>query len=95
MFKEKFDKKPITLLESNPDFVDEVRELHRANFRDRAWKLDHDLIKLLFTDKEVEAKFFNTLPSNPHALACAWAKRTTLSFGTAEKAKQVKGLRAK
>ncbi len=61
MSKEKFDKKLIDLLESNPDFVDEAGELHRANVRDRAWKLDHDLIKLLLTDKEIEAKFFKEI----------------------------------
>ena len=61
MSKEKFDKKLIDLLESNADFVDEAGELHRANVRDRAWKLDHDLIKLLLTDKEIEAKFFQEI----------------------------------
>ena len=61
MSKENFDKKLIKLLESNPDFVDEVGELHRANVRERAWKLDDDLIKLLLTDKEVEAKFFREI----------------------------------
>ncbi len=61
MAKEKFDQKLIKLLESNPDFVDEAGELHRANVRDRAWKLDHDLIKLLLTDKEVESKFFKEI----------------------------------
>ena len=61
MSKEKFDKKLIKLLESNPDFVDEAGELHRANVRERAWKLDYDLIKLLLTDKEVEAKFFQEI----------------------------------
>ena len=61
MSKEKFDKKLIDLLESNADFVDEAGELHRANVKDRAWKLDHDLIKLLLTDKEIEAKFFKEI----------------------------------
>ena len=61
MSKEKFDQKLIKLLESNPDFVDEAGEMHRANVRERAWKLDHDLIKLLLADKEVEAKFFTDI----------------------------------
>ena len=61
MSKEKFDKRLIRLLESNPDFVDEAGEFHRANIRERAWKLDHDLIKLLLTDKEIEAKFFKEI----------------------------------
>ena len=61
MSKEKFDKKLIELLESNPDFVDEAGALHRANVRERARKLDHDLIKLLLKDKEIEAKFFKEI----------------------------------
>ncbi|MYC74254.1 site-specific DNA-methyltransferase, partial [Candidatus Poribacteria bacterium] len=61
MSKEKFDKKLIKLLESNPDFVDKAGSLHRANVRERAGKLDPDLIKLLLTNKEVEAKFFKEI----------------------------------
>ncbi len=61
MSKEKFDQKLIKLLESNPDFVDDAGELLRAKVTDRAWKLDHDLIKLLLKDKEVETKFFKEI----------------------------------
>ena len=61
MSKEKFDKKLIKLLESNPNFLDDAGELHRANVRERAWKLDPDLIKLLLTDKEIENKFFKEI----------------------------------
>ena len=61
MSKENFDKKLITLLETNPDFLDDAGELHRANVRERAWKLDLDLIKLLLTDKEIESKFFKEI----------------------------------
>ena len=61
MPEEKFDKKLIKLLESNPDFVDEAGELHRANVRERAWKLDPDLIRLLLKEKEIEAKFFKEI----------------------------------
>ncbi|MCY4553690.1 MAG: hypothetical protein OXC79_08445 [Candidatus Poribacteria bacterium] len=61
MSKEKFDQKLIKLLESNPDFVDEAGVLHRANVRERARKLDSNLIKLLLTDQEVETKFFKEI----------------------------------
>ncbi len=61
MSKEKFDKKLIKLLESNPDFIDDTGALLRANVRERAWKLDPALIKLLLKDKEVEAKFFKEI----------------------------------
>ena len=61
MSKENFDKKLIKLLESNPDFVDEAGVLHRANIRERARKLDPDLIKLLLTDKDIETQFFKEI----------------------------------
>ena len=61
MSKERFDQKLIKLLESNSNFVDGAGKLLRANVRERAWKLDHDLIKLLLTDKEIETKFFKEI----------------------------------
>jgi len=61
MRKENFDQKLIKLLESNPDFVDNTGTLHSAAIRERAWKLDPELIKLLITDKKVEAKFFREI----------------------------------
>ena len=61
MSKEKFDKKLIKLLESNRDFVDEAGKLHRAKVREYALELNHNLIKLLLTDKEVEQKFFKEI----------------------------------
>ena len=54
-------EKLIKLLESNPDFVDEAGALHHAKVRDSAWELSEDLIKLLLTDKEIEAKFFKEI----------------------------------
>ncbi len=45
MSKEKFDKKLIKRLESNPDFVDEAEEFHRAKVRDSALELNKALIK--------------------------------------------------
>ncbi len=61
MGKEKFDQKLIKLLESNSNFVDGAGTLHRANVRERARKLDPELITLLLTDKEIEAKFFTEI----------------------------------
>ena len=61
MPKENFNEKLIALLKTNPDFTDESGELLPAAVKDHAWKLDHDLIKLLLTDKEVEAKFFKEI----------------------------------
>ena len=61
MPKENFNEKLIALLKTNPDFTDESGELLPAAVKDHAWKLDHNLIKLLLTDKEVEAKFFKEI----------------------------------
>ncbi|MYB96727.1 site-specific DNA-methyltransferase [Candidatus Poribacteria bacterium] len=61
MRKPDFNQKLIKLLESNPNFVDGAGSLHRANVRDRAWKLDPELISLLLTDQEIEAKFFTEI----------------------------------
>ena len=47
MSKEKFDKKLIKRLESNPDFVDEAEELHRAKVWDSALELNKATNRLL------------------------------------------------
>ena len=56
-----FNDKLIDLLKTNPDFVDEEGELVTAAAIHSAWQNDHDLVKLLLSDKEIEAKFFNEL----------------------------------
>lgn len=49
------------LLKTNPNFVDDEGELLLAAVQDRAWKLDHDLIRLLLSDDEMKAKFFDEI----------------------------------
>ena len=61
MSKENFNEKLITLLKTQPDFLDESGELILAAVRDRAWRLDHNLIKLLLTDENVKATFFDEI----------------------------------
>lgn len=56
-----FNSKLITLLKSNPNLVDDNGELLIAAVQDRAWKIDHDLIKLLLSDDEIKAKFFDEI----------------------------------
>jgi adenine-specific DNA-methyltransferase len=51
----------IDLLKTNQKFVDDEGELLLAAVQDHAWKIDHDLIKLLLTKKEIKAKFFNEI----------------------------------
>ena len=56
-----FNEKLINLLKTEPRFVDDTGELIPAAVRDHAWQLDHGLIRLLLTDKEIKAKFFDDI----------------------------------
>ncbi|MCD6327685.1 site-specific DNA-methyltransferase [bacterium] len=56
-----FNAKLISILKTDPRFVDDQGELVRAAVQDRAWKIDHDLVKLLLSDKEIKAKFFEEI----------------------------------
>ena len=58
MEKQTFHAKLIALLKSGPDYVDESGELLRARLIDHAYKLDHNLIRLLLTENEIAEKFF-------------------------------------
>jgi len=53
-----FNRKLIDLLKTNHDLVDDEGELLIAAVQDQAWKIDHDLIKLLLSDEEIKSKFF-------------------------------------
>ena len=44
---ENFHEKLINLLKTDPRFVDDEGELVKAAVMDRAWKIDHDLVRLL------------------------------------------------
>jgi len=48
-------------MKTNPNFVDEEGELLLTAIQDHAWKLDHDLIKLLLDEGEIKAKFFDEI----------------------------------
>ena len=61
MQKENFNEKLNTLLKSHPGFIDESGELLPAAVKDHAWQLDHELIKLLLTDEEIKATFFDEI----------------------------------
>ena len=56
-----FNEKLIALLKTNPNFVDESGELLPAAVKDHAWRLDHNLIKLLLTHPEIQATFFDEI----------------------------------
>ena len=56
-----FNTKLTDLLKNDPRFVDDEGELVLAAVQDRAWKIDHDLVKLLLSDKEIKAKFFDEI----------------------------------
>ena len=61
MPKENFNEKLIALLKEKSDFLDDAGELIPAAVRDHAWRLDHDLIKLLLTDNKIKATFFDEI----------------------------------
>ena len=61
MPKQNFNGKLTALLKTYPDFLDDARELIPAAIRDHAWQLNHDLIKLLLTDYEIKATFFDEI----------------------------------
>ncbi len=61
MSKQNFNDKLIALLKTHPDFTDESGELIPAAVKDHAWKLDHNLIKLLLTDSEIKRTFFDEI----------------------------------
>ena len=57
----RFDEKLIALLETDARFLDEEGELIKAAVIDRAWKVDHDLVRLLIGDADIKAKFFDEI----------------------------------
>jgi adenine-specific DNA-methyltransferase len=56
-----FTAKLTDLLKRDKRFVDDEGDLLLAAVQDRAWKIDHELVKLLISDKEVKAKFFDEI----------------------------------
>lgn len=56
-----FYTKLTDLLKTNPNFVDDEGELLLAAVQDKAWKIDHDLIRLLLSDPELKVKFFDEI----------------------------------
>ena len=61
MPKQNFNEKLIARLKTNPDFIDESGELLPAAVKDHAWKLDHNLIRLLLSDPEIKSTFFDEI----------------------------------
>lgn len=56
-----FNSKLIDMLKTNHNLVDDEGELLLAAVQDRAWKIDRDLVKLLLSDKDIKAKFFDEI----------------------------------
>ena len=54
-----FNEKLINLLKDDSRFIDDEDELIKAAVIDRAWKVDHELVRLLLSDEEIKAKFFD------------------------------------
>lgn len=56
-----FNEKLVELLRTDSRFVDDEGELVKAAVIDRAWKIDRDLVKLLLSNSEIKAKFFDEI----------------------------------
>ena len=56
-----FQEKLIALLKSDARFVDDAGELVTAAVTDRAWKIDHGLVRLLLSCAAIKAKFFDEI----------------------------------
>ena len=56
-----FNEKLINLLKTDLRFVDDNGQLIPAAVQDRAWKIDHSLIKLLLSNDEIKTKFFEEI----------------------------------
>lgn len=56
-----FNTKLVNLLKTDPRLVDDEGELIIAALQDRAWKVDRHLVKLLLSDAEIKAKFFEEI----------------------------------
>lgn len=54
-----FNDRLIDLLKKDQRFVDDEGELVRGAIIDRAWKMDHELVKLLISDEKIKGKFFD------------------------------------
>jgi adenine-specific DNA-methyltransferase len=67
-----FNSELIDLLKTDPRFVDDEGELILAAVQDHAWKMDHDLVKLLLSNREIKAKFFDEIEGD--ALSASQSK---------------------
>ena len=59
--RKNFDKKLIKLLEKDSRFTDQNGRLIKRTVIDKAWQTDHQLVRLLLSDPEVKAKFFDKI----------------------------------
>ena len=56
-----FNAKLTSVLKTDKRFIDDEGEVLISAVRDRAWQVDHDLVKLLLSDKDIKAKFFDEI----------------------------------
>ena len=61
MIPKHFHKKLIELPKTELRFVYKVGELVKVAVLDRAWKIDHHLVRLLLDESEIMAKFFDEI----------------------------------
>ena len=54
-------EKLVNILKSDHRFNDDEGELLTAAVTDQAWKMDHDLVRLLLSDADIKAEFFDEI----------------------------------
>ncbi|MFQ5597738.1 MAG: DNA methyltransferase [Nitrospiria bacterium] len=59
-----FNTKLVALLKTDPRFLDDEDELNLVAVKDRAWKIDRGLVKLLLSDKKIKSKFFDEIEAH-------------------------------
>ncbi len=59
-----FNEKLIDLLRTDHRFIDDGGELVKHAVIDSAWKIDHDLVRLLLSDKQIKSKFFDEIDAH-------------------------------
>lgn len=59
-----FSKRLIALLVTDKRFANDDGELLVAAVENYAWKLDHDLVELLLSDREIKSKFFEEIAAH-------------------------------
>jgi hypothetical protein len=81
-----FHEKLTNLLKTDPRFIDDEGELVKAAVMDRAWKIDHNLVRLLLRDTDIRQNSLtgskDTISSIPTPLLTTFPTKTSSPIPT-------------